>query len=135
MKPARILPTTINTEFPTGEQVLEAKAPDREVAKAFTSMNTPQLLVEARNSVEAQIELHQRLALPFACLLLALVGMPLGVSTRKAGRSGAFVLTVFIAFLYYMALIFLIGMAKQERMPVALAVWTPNAALALAGLF
>lgn len=124
-----------NTEFPTGEQVLDAKAPDREVAKAFTSMNTPQLLVEARNSVEAQIELHQRLALPFACLLLALVGMPLGISTRKGGRSGAFVLTVFIAFLYYMALISLIGMAKQERMPVALAVWTPNVALALAGLF
>ena len=33
--------------------------------------------------VEARIELHQRLALPIACLVLALVGIPLGVSSRK----------------------------------------------------
>ncbi|MCW5976967.1 MAG: LptF/LptG family permease [Bryobacteraceae bacterium] len=133
-EPGRNPSAYFSTMFPKGEQVLEAKAPDREVAKAFTSMNTPQLMVEARHSLEARIELHQRLALPFACILLALVGVPLGVSTRKAGRSGAFVLTVSIAFLYYMSMISLIGMAKQGRIPVELAVWTPNAALALAAI-
>ncbi|MCP5115489.1 MAG: YjgP/YjgQ family permease, partial [bacterium] len=123
-----------SSQFPTGEQVLTAKTPDREEAKAFTSMDTGPLMSEARESVEARIELHQRLALPFACLLLALIGVPLGVSTRKSGRSAAFVLTVFVAFVYYMGLISLIGMAKQEKLPVELAVWTPNAVLAAIGL-
>jgi LPS export ABC transporter permease LptG/LPS export ABC transporter permease LptF len=122
-----------STGFPTGMQVLEAKTPDREVAKAFTSMDTRQLLEEAGKSTDARIELHQRLALPFACLLLAIMGVPLGVSTRKAGRSAAFVMTVFIAFFYYMALISFINMAKQDRLPVEVAVWTPNIVLALIG--
>lgn len=116
--------------FPRGEQILEAKAPEREQARAFTSMDTRPLMAEARRSVEARIELHQRLALPLACVLLALAGVPLGASTRKSGKSSAFVLTVFIAFLYYMGLISLIGLAKQERLPVEAAVWTPNAVLA-----
>ena len=37
--------------------------------------------------LEARIELHQRLALPMACVLLALVGIPLGVESRRAGKS------------------------------------------------
>ena len=120
--------------FPRGERVLEARAPQKEEAKPFTWMDTGPLIAEARKSVEARIELHQRLALPPACLLLALLGVPLGVFTRKAGKSSAFVLTVLVAFLYYMALISLIGMAKQERLPVELAVWTPNLLLGALGL-
>lgn len=123
-----------STAFPKGEQALEAKEPSREVAKAYTWMDTGPLIAEARRSVEARIELHQRLALPCACLLLAVLGVPLGVSTQKSGRAAALVLTVFIAFLYYMGLISLIGMAKQERLPVEAAVWTPNVLLAIAGI-
>ena len=119
-----------SSAFPRGEQVLEAKAPSREVAKAYTWMDTGPLIREARQSVEARIELHQRIALPFACLLLAVLGVPLGVSTQKSGRAAALVLTVFVAFLYYMGLISLIGLAKQERLPVEVAVWTPNLLLA-----
>ena len=117
--------------FPRGEQVLEAKRPRKEQAKPFTWMDTGPLMAAARDSVEARIELHQRLALPLACLLLALVGVPLGVSTRKGGKSSAFVMTVSVAFLYYMGMISAIGMAKQERLPVEVAVWTPNVVLTL----
>ena len=123
-----------SSAFPRGEQVLEAKAPTREVAKAYTWMDTGPLIREARHAVEARIELHQRIALPCACLLLAVLGVPLGVSTQKSGRAAALVLTVFIAFLYYMGLISLIGLAKQERLPVEVAVWTPNVLLAAAAV-
>jgi LPS export ABC transporter permease LptG len=99
-------------------------------------MDTLPLLREVRKSRsrDAAIELHQRLALPFACVLLALVGIPLGASSRKAGKSGAFVVTVFLAFFYYMALIGLISLARQGTLPVAPAVWTPNFIFAIAGL-
>ncbi len=117
--------------FPKGEQILQARAPRREQAKPFTWMDTIPLMREAAASTEARIELHQRFALPLACLLLALVAVPLGVSTRKGGKSSAFVLTVVIAFFYYMGLISLIGMAKQGKLPVMVAVWTPNTVLAI----
>ena len=63
-----------------------------------------------------RIELHRRFALPVACIMLALVGIPLGIATRKGGKSAGYVNAVFLAFFcYYLALISLIGLAKQSR--------------------
>ncbi len=84
--------------------------------------------------VEAAIELHKRFAIPFACVLLAVVGIPLGVSSRKGGKSTAFVMTVLLAFCYYTSLISLIGLAKKGSLSVPIAVWTPDVAFALTGL-
>jgi lipopolysaccharide export LptBFGC system permease protein LptF len=44
------------------------------------------------------IAFHKRFALPTACLLLALVGIPLGLSSKKSGKSGGFVLTILLVF-------------------------------------
>jgi len=84
--------------------------------------------------VEAAIELHKRFAIPFACVLLAMVGIPLGVSSRQGGKSSAFVMTVLLAFCYYTSLISLIGLAKKGSLSVPVAVWTPDVVFALAGL-
>jgi LPS export ABC transporter permease LptG/LPS export ABC transporter permease LptF len=84
--------------------------------------------------VEAAIELHQRFALPLACVLLALVGIPLGISSRKGGKSAAFVLTVLLAFVYYLAYITLLGLAKKGSLPVPIAVWTPDAVFLAVGV-
>ena len=62
---------------------------------------------------QCQVMTHRRLALPLACVVLALVGIPLGISSRKGGKSTAFVLTVFLGFLYFMGLISLIGLAAR----------------------
>jgi LPS export ABC transporter permease LptG/LPS export ABC transporter permease LptF len=84
--------------------------------------------------VEAAIEFHKRFAIPIGCVLLALVGIPLGVSSRKGGKSTAFVLTVLLAFLYYTGLISLIGIAKKGTLTPAVAVWLPDAIFAVVGL-
>jgi len=123
-----------NIRFPSLDQLLEAKAPEEQRAKAFTGLDTGPLREEAKKSRDADIELQRRFSLPLACLLLALVGLPLGVSSRKSGKSAAFVTTVFLAFLYFMAQVSLIGLAKQGRMEPVVAAWAPNAAFALIGL-
>lgn len=122
------------TLSPTGQQALDAQPPDQRRAKAYSELDTIPLAREAKKSVEARIELHQRLALPLACVLLAVVGVALGVSSRKAGKSSSIVLTVFLAFLYYMSLVSLIGLARQRTLPAALAVWAPNILFTLAGI-
>ena len=124
----------INMTFPRGDQALDAEPPGERRARPFRETDTLPLIPLARESVDARIELHQRLALPLACLLLALAGIPLGVSSRKAGKSAAVVTTVFLAFLYWMGLITLIGQAQLGTLPVELAVWTPNAAFAVLGI-
>jgi LPS export ABC transporter permease LptG/LPS export ABC transporter permease LptF len=123
-----------STSAPRGTQSLQASRPSERRAKPFQEMDTGPLWREARRSVEARIELHQRLTLPLACILLPLVGIPLGVSSRKSGKSAAFVITVFLAFLYYMTMITLIGLAKQGTLSAPLALWTPNIVFAVTGL-
>jgi LPS export ABC transporter permease LptG/LPS export ABC transporter permease LptF len=133
----------ITTRTTEGISVLQAQKPaDVQVNHAVTEMDTVPLYrrtyrtpgLTAQEQKEAAIELHQRLALPFACVLLGLVGIPLGVSSRKGGKSTAFVLTVLLAFVYYLGLITLIGLAKKGSFPVPVAVWTPNAVFAVVGL-
>ncbi|HZT39531.1 MAG TPA: LptF/LptG family permease [Bryobacteraceae bacterium] len=129
--------------FPKGEQVLEAQKPNEiRATHPAVEMDMGPLYrlayrdpaADRQRRLEAQIEFHQRLALPLACVLLALIGIPLGVSSRKGGKSGAFVLTVGVAFLYYLGLMSLIKLAQQGAVPVPLAVWTPDAILAMVGV-
>ena len=75
-----------NQYFPRMDQALDAQRPKQERARPFRETDTVPLSRLARQSTDARIELHQRLALPLACLLLALVGIPLGVTSRKAGK-------------------------------------------------
>jgi len=48
-----------------------------------------------------EIEFQRRFGLPAACLVLAIVGIPLGLSAHKGGRSAGFVLTIVLVFVYY----------------------------------
>jgi LPS export ABC transporter permease LptG len=134
----------ISEETPVGALALEAQKPSElHLAHEVTEIDTGPLFKRVyRNSmplthdewVEAAIELHKRFAIPFACVLLGAVGIPLGISSRKGGKASAFVLTVLLAFLYYTALISLIGLAKKGSLSVPLAVWLPNMVFAVAGV-
>jgi LPS export ABC transporter permease LptG len=124
----------VSTSFGNMEQVLEAGERNELRARTHTTMDTGPLWRAAKESVEARIEFHQRLVLPLACTLLALVALPLGISTRKGGKSSAFVLTVAIALLYHTSLISLLGLARQGTLPVGIALWIPNAVLLVIGI-
>lgn len=129
-----------STSFPRGEQTLEAQKRTEARAKSYSEIDTVPLYrmlagLNHQSRIDARIELEQRLALPWGCLLLALAAIPLGLSTRKSGKSTAFVITVILAFLYYMGMITLIGLAREGAIPVSLAVWTPDAVFLIAGLF
>ncbi|MBK9170302.1 MAG: LptF/LptG family permease [Bryobacterales bacterium] len=135
--------TAYDTYYPVGDQTLSATPPAEQQARRFVAIDTPELLPlagytagkQADDPVEARIELHRRLALPVACLMMALIGIPLGIATRRGGKSAGYVTAVFLAFFcYYLAFISLIGVAKQGRMPVELAVWLPNLAFGAAGV-
>jgi LPS export ABC transporter permease LptF/LPS export ABC transporter permease LptG len=130
------------TSAPAGAQILEATKPSDIHAKGYTEIDTIPLYRLAYKDkkldrdcvLQARIELHQRLALPPACFLLALIGIPLGISSRKGGKSPAFVFTVALAFIYWMGLIAAQGLAKQQALPVGIAMWIPNATFAVVGL-
>ncbi len=81
------------------------------------------------------IELHNRFAFPVACLVLMLVGVPLGVSSRRGGKSSGFVFTILLVFFYYFLSSTGIALGRQNKLPVFLAVWSANLLFAAAGVF
>ncbi|MBI4468370.1 MAG: LptF/LptG family permease [Acidobacteria bacterium] len=100
-------------------------------------MSLPQLLSLPREDpkwLRGRIEFHQRLALPLACLVFTLVGLSLGITRSRSGRSHGFVVSILVVLLYY--LLFLGGqnLARSSRLPPGLALWGANLVLGLLAL-
>ena len=81
------------------------------------------------------IEFHRRFALPTACLVLALVGIPLGLSSKKSGKSGGFVLTILLVFVYYVVSLVGVSLARQGRVTPWFGAWLADLVFLALALF
>ncbi|HEX3436376.1 MAG TPA: LPS export ABC transporter permease LptG [Pseudacidobacterium sp.] len=82
-----------------------------------------------------QIELQKRFSYPAACLVLMLVGVPLGISSKRGGKSAGFVLTIILVFVYYILSYTGVALARQNKLPVILGVWLANLLFGICGIF
>jgi LPS export ABC transporter permease LptF/LPS export ABC transporter permease LptG len=125
--------TDIPIELPSTENKSDESLP-------ASLMATGALLERAARSdpVSARwylIEFHRRFALPTACLVLALVGIPLGLSSKKSGKSGGFVLTILLVFTYYVVSLVGVSFARQGRVSPWLGAWLADIVFFALGLF
>jgi LPS export ABC transporter permease LptF len=81
-----------------------------------------------------RIEFHKRFSFPFACLVLMLVGVPLGLSSKRGGQSTGFVLTILLVLLYYVLSLVGIALASQGKLSPFAGVWGANMLFTLAGV-
>jgi LPS export ABC transporter permease LptF/LPS export ABC transporter permease LptG len=103
-------------------------------------MSTAELFRQSRGSQPDLarfywIEFHRRLAMPSACLVLVLIGIPLGLSARKGGKGAGFVLTIVLVFIYYFLSIIGVSLARSGKVPPVLGVWMANVIFAVVGSF
>jgi LPS export ABC transporter permease LptF/LPS export ABC transporter permease LptG len=82
----------------------------------------------------ALVELHYRFALPVAAIVLALVAIPLGVSTRKGGKYAGWILAITLVFGYYILMAFGRSFAMQGRVSPMIGLWIANFLFAIAGI-
>ena len=81
------------------------------------------------------LEFHRRFALPTACLVLALVGIPLGLSSKKSGKSGGFVLTILLVFTYYVISLIGVSLARQGKVAPWFGAWLADFVFLALALF
>ncbi len=96
------------------------------------------LLLERIHGPDPQrflVELHNRFAFPAACIVLMLVGVPLGAASRRGGRSSGWVFTILLVFVYYFLSSVGIALSRQGKIPVFAGVWSANILFAAAGSF
>ncbi|MFL6389486.1 MAG: LptF/LptG family permease [Terriglobales bacterium] len=80
------------------------------------------------------IEFNRRLALPTACLVLVLIGIPLGLSAKKGGKGAGFLLTIVLVFIYYFVSIIGVSLARGGKISPVLGVWMANIVFGLIGV-
>jgi LPS export ABC transporter permease LptF/LPS export ABC transporter permease LptG len=109
-------------------------------AAPVAQMSTAELLRQSRGPQPDfarfyWIEFNRRLAMPSACLVLVLIGIPLGLSARKGGKGAGFVLTIVLVFIYYFLSIIGVSLARSGRVGPVFGVWMANLIFAMVGLF
>lgn len=125
--------TDTNTPIQTGEQQ------DLKIGHADTPLVAMSLHDLWHRRYEPQgrlflIELNKRFSYPVACMVLMLVGVPLGLSSRRGGKSTGFVLTVMLVFVYYFISSVGVALARQGKVSAGVGVWSANVLFALAGI-
>ena len=70
-----------------------------------------------------------------ACLVLMLVGVPLGVASRRGGKSSGFVFTILLVLLYYFLSSTGIALGHQNKLPAFLRGVAGKILFAAAGIF
>jgi LPS export ABC transporter permease LptF/LPS export ABC transporter permease LptG len=114
---------------------------DRPREKLLREQRLDELLrtarVTARSEIErrlAWVEIQKKFALPVAALVFGLIGLPLGLVTRRGGRAAGFAVSVVIVLAYYVLLAVGEARAIDGRLSPALAMWLPNLLLTAVGL-
>jgi len=79
------------------------------------------------------MEFHKKFSLPFACLALGLLAVPLGIQSRSSRRSFGISLGIFFFLLYYMLLSAGWVFGEKGIYPPLLGMWVPNLITAGAG--
>lgn len=102
------------------------------------SMSLARLLEERRlrlergeSAIEETIELHRKLVLPAAALLLPFIGVPLGAVGRRGVKSRGLLLSTIVVLAYYLSLTGAVTIAREQLVPAPVAMWLPDVLLAV----
>ena len=82
-----------------------------------------------------ETELYQRITVPMASLIFALVGVPLGLQPTRNSSSAGFAMSVIIIFFYYALMTMANAIGRSGALSPMLAVWIPNIVGLIAGIF
>ncbi len=90
------------------------------------------IAIKARSGEPAfpeTVELQRKLSIPFACLVFAALGVPLGIHPSRAVHSRGFTLSLALIFVYYLLLTLGENLGSRGVLPAAVGLWIPNVLL------
>jgi len=114
------------------------EAPAKQTRTVISEISTAALWTAMKAGAatyEERVEFHRRFALPFACLVFTLAGLPLGVSTTRGSKSMGLILSLILMLVYYLAFIGGTRVAGNAQFSPFLGAWLPNLAFLGLGIF
>ncbi|VBB09285.1 permease lptg/lptf-related [Lucifera butyrica] len=111
---------------------LEQKKPEEMTIKEL-KQQIKALRREYMNTSDYEVELQQRLSIPMASMVFALIGTPLGLSPHRSSSSIGFGLSIIVIFIYYSIMTFTTALGQGGAIPAVWAAWIPNIIALIAG--
>lgn len=71
------------------------------------------------------VDMHSRIAAPFTCLIVTLIGVPIGAHTGRRGAFAGIMAAMSLFFVFYILQLTGQALGKQELIPVWLGGWLP----------
>ncbi len=73
-----------------------------------------------------QVRIQEKIAIPFACVVFALIGAALGITPQNSGKTTSFGICIGLIFAYYLVSFISQSMGISGVVPPWLAAWSPN---------
>ena len=87
------------------------------------------------NYIEARVIFHRKFAQPLACLLIALIGAPLGILPRRSSSSLNYIVLAVIIFQFYVSQSICESLSETGKLLPFIAAWLPNFVLIAVSAF
>lgn len=84
---------------------------------------------------ELKVQWHQKFSVPFASLIFALVGAPLGLRPQRSTSSIGLGLSILVIFAYYILMFLGMAMGQTGAMSPFLGAWMPNVIAGAIGVY
>ncbi len=82
-----------------------------------------------------EVEVHKKLAIPFACLVFILIGVPLGVRAKRGGVGPAITISVIFFIFYYGCLMIGEELGDNGTVPAWVTMWFANVIITVYSIF
>jgi lipopolysaccharide export system permease protein len=105
---------------------IEKKLKDKEMSIEDIRKKMEEIKRIGGDTTSYEVEIHKRYAIPFTCIVFALIGVPLGIQPHRSGRSYGFILSILILLAYYVSLTASEILAVRKIIPAFSAGWIPN---------
>ena len=114
------------------------------LARSLREMNLRELVAQERKLRDsddrvtynlARVEIHKKFAIPFACIAFGVLGLPLGITNRRGGKSSGFSLSIAIILFYYVMINNGEHLASAGKVPPIVAMWAANLLLLGLGIY
>ena len=112
------------------------------LAKGEREKTIPELLETRREYQEQgkptnslEVEIHKKFSIPFACIVFGIIGLPLGITTRRSNKSIGFLISIIIIFIYRFFLIHGETFADAGLLSPFIGMWMANFILGGAGIY
>ena len=122
----------VAVDLPQAEPV--ARRPRKPAEKSLQELLRDSSQAPGEVEFQSRVEIHRRIALAFAPLVFAVLGVTLGIRAHRGGRGYGSIVSLVVAFTFYMLFATGSRMASQGAIHWIVGVWGANLLLGLAAV-